>query len=357
MVIGAILTAAGASRRMGSFKPLEEINGFPMIRMTAQSLLDAGVACPVAVCAAGAQELADILTPMGYHIAWNPDPKDADMLESVKIGIRALPECDAFFMLPADMPLISPKSLRALIEALEASDADFALPVFGEKNGHPPLIRSRCIERILAHDGEKGLKGVLNTMEKLVLPLEDIGLTLDADVREDLSTARREAKRLRGLSAELCEALLQELAAPEKAQEHCRAVAEKAEKICACLNKHGYALDSELCRSAALLHDACKGQKRHDRRIREELLQRGYSAVAEVAGAHMRFREDASLREEAAVLILADRLTHGTQTVTPEERYRENLARFAEDPEVSAIVQRDYEKCMALYQEYLAAAK
>lgn len=352
MIISAILTAAGSSRRMGSFKPMEELNGFPMVRMTAQSLLDAGVLSPVAVCAQGAAEPAGTLASMGYHIAWNAEPKDSDMLESVKIGIRALPECDAFFMLPADMPVISPKSLRALIDALMDSDADFALPVLGAKNGHPPLIRTSCAERILAHNGEKGLKGALNTLKKLTLPLSDMGLTMDADIQSELSAVRAEAKKRRGLSQALCEQILKELATPENTRAHCHVVAQKAREMTLFLNRRGFGLDSELCCSAAMLHDALKQQRKHDLCIREELERRGYLALAEITGGHMRFGENASLSDEASILILADRLVCGTEPTTPEERYREKLARFADDPMVKEIVQRDYERCLALYREY-----
>lgn len=353
MVISAILTAAGASRRMGSFKPMEAINGFPMAQMSAQTLLDAGVVSPVAVCAANAAEPAARLAAMGFHIAWNHDPKDADMLESVKIGIRALPECTAFFMLPADMPLISPKSLAALADALQNSDADFILPAFGGKNGHPPLIRAAAIPHILAYHGEKGLKGALNTRKKLALPLDDPGLIMDADLPDELFAVRTEAKKRRGLSAPLCETLLKEFAVSEQTLAHCRAVAETLREMTGRLNRRGFALDSELCYSAGLLHDAFKGRPRHDLKIREELDARGYSALAGIAGGHMRFCAAPSLNDETSLLILADRMTCGTERVSPDDRYREKLARFADDPEVYPIVCRDYERCMTLYREYL----
>ena len=38
-----LIAAAGRSRRMEGFKPLLEINGFPMIAMTVQSMENAGI--------------------------------------------------------------------------------------------------------------------------------------------------------------------------------------------------------------------------------------------------------------------------------------------------------------------------
>ena len=66
----------------------------------------------------------------------------------------------------------------------------------------------------------------------------------------------------------------------------------------------------------------------------------------------MRFSENASLRDEACILTLADRLVRGAEPVTPEERYRENLTRYADDPVVKEIVCRDYQRCQELYREY-----
>ena len=43
MRIRGLIAAAGKSSRMDGFKPLMELNGFPMIRMTVQSLRNAGI--------------------------------------------------------------------------------------------------------------------------------------------------------------------------------------------------------------------------------------------------------------------------------------------------------------------------
>ena len=43
MKCGGIITAAGLSSRMGAFKPLLELNGYPMIVHTVLSMKNAGV--------------------------------------------------------------------------------------------------------------------------------------------------------------------------------------------------------------------------------------------------------------------------------------------------------------------------
>ena len=65
MRLKGLIAAAGRSRRMDGFKPLMELNGFPMICMTVQSLKNAGIEDITVVTGYRAQETEAVLKPLG----------------------------------------------------------------------------------------------------------------------------------------------------------------------------------------------------------------------------------------------------------------------------------------------------
>ena len=351
MRISAVITAAGLSSRMGEFKPLLMLNGFPMISMTAASLMDAGVISPVTVVGKSRDKVTSVLQHYGVNTVLNSDPEHSDMLDSIRLGMLELPECDAFFVLPGDMPLISAKTMHAIIGAIEKDD-DYILPVFCEKNGHPPLIRSRCAKAILTYTGLGGLKGALSKLSGKKFLVNDPGVLMDADTPEDFSAFCEYAKSTRGITLEMCEAIYELQSVPESIRAHCRTVGSRCREMAAHLNTCGCGLDTELCVSAGLLHDIFKSQERHNERIYDFLVERGYLALAKISGSHKRFSESANLCDEASILTLADRTTKGTDIVTPTARYAPMLSRFPAGTDIGDDIRHDFEICTSLYLQY-----
>lgn len=102
--IGGLIPAAGLSSRMGDFRPLMPLRGKTPIENTIDSLLLCGTAPNVVVLGRRGRELEAILKSRyigdGVITVFNPDYAATDMLTSVKLGLDALPECRAFFLLP-----------------------------------------------------------------------------------------------------------------------------------------------------------------------------------------------------------------------------------------------------------------
>lgn len=71
MRIQGLIAAAGLSSRMGEFKPFMKLNGFPMIRMTVQSLKNAGIRDITVVTGYRADEMARILMPLEVRLVEN----------------------------------------------------------------------------------------------------------------------------------------------------------------------------------------------------------------------------------------------------------------------------------------------
>lgn len=191
MVINGIITAAGLSSRMGDFKPLLKLKDKTMIECSVDSMLNAGVDQAVVVLGYRAKEVGKLLRerydPTRVLCADNPFYAETDMMASVKTGISALPPCDAFYLLPGDMPAVRKDTFDALKETMAGTKAAVVFPTFEGHREHPPLISWDLRELILGFHGEGGLKTVWEQLEDRILevPVEDRGCRMDADTRED----------------------------------------------------------------------------------------------------------------------------------------------------------------------------
>lgn len=186
-LIRGLIPAAGLSRRMGAFKPLLPFRGRTVIETAAASLLDGGAASVTVVTGFRAEEIEAVLRaafPGRVDFVRNPDYAESDMLRSVQLGCEALPDCEAFFLLPGDMPAVSPATVRALCAARPKAGPYILFPVRDGRRGHPPLIHAALRGAIRDYHGGNGLRGLWEARRELI---RTIGVD-DGGVRTDLDT-------------------------------------------------------------------------------------------------------------------------------------------------------------------------
>ena len=188
MKINGLIVAAGMSRRMGSFKPLLQINGRPMIEQSIRCMLTAGTEEIALVLGYRGQEIEQTLRQDAglyahLHILWNHDYETTDMLHSVRIGAAGLPACDAFYLLPGDMPAVNPATLRRLRWIFDGSEKDIIFPAIEGRRKHPPLIASRYLERIRTFHSNEGLRALWHELEPQIgsFDADDPGCSIDVD--------------------------------------------------------------------------------------------------------------------------------------------------------------------------------
>jgi CTP:molybdopterin cytidylyltransferase MocA len=188
--VWAIILAAGFSSRMGRHKPLLPLGGFTLLERAARLFRSAGVENVLAVAGHRRGETRAEASRLGLACKENPTP-EAGMFSSVLAGLRALPaEARAFFLLPVDIPLVRPGTVRALLAARnEAPEREpgVVYPVHGGERGHPPLIDAGLVPAILRHaarGGAGGLRPVLEAAPALDVPVGDPGILLDMDTPE-----------------------------------------------------------------------------------------------------------------------------------------------------------------------------
>lgn len=328
MKLKGLIAAAGRSRRMDGFKPLMELNGFPMICMTVQSLQNAGIRDITVVTGCRAREMEAVLKPLKVKTVENTAYADTDMLYSIQMGLRAVKDADAVFFLPGDVPMVSPGSMRKMKEELTRipDQTQVFQPVVGPKKAHPPVLLPSAYDCILGYKGEGGLGGAFSAMGVKAVELEDAGALADADFREDFEKLKDFARTHKGVSKEVCEALYEKAGLPEHIRAHCRAVGELAGSVADRLTAHGACLDIELCRSGGYLHDLCRLSGNHEAAAGVFLRREGYAALAGIAEKHKGFTEEPeTICEESVIVRVADKLIREDKRVPLEVRYEKAL--------------------------------
>lgn len=341
---GAVILAAGFSSRMGDFKPLMDLGGMTVLERCVRMFRGAGVKRVLAVTGHRAPEVRAEAGRLGVPTIHNEE-YEKGMFSSVRTAVSAMSGHDAFFLLPVDIPLVRPSTVTAL---LDEYDGRIAFPVFEGERGHPPLIPAGLIPAILEHDGQGGLKTLLEGSPALDVPVWDRGILLDADTMTDFALLEGRAARLH--IGDRGEALaLAALSMPERGLAHGRAVATVALRLSGELNRHGGDLDPDLIHNAALLHDVAKGCPGHEAAGGELLAHFGLSGLSAIVAAHRDVPPPTSgVLTEKEVVCLADKLVRCDRRVAVRDRFGEKLALYRCDEEACAAIRGRMENALAL---------
>ncbi|MCD8383994.1 MAG: nucleotidyltransferase family protein [Clostridiales bacterium] len=191
--LAGLVTAAGQSSRMGAFKPLLPLGEHTVIERTVSSLLTGGAGSVTVVTGYRGDEVEAVLSRrFGRQVSFirNGDFASTDMLQSVRLGCGALPCCDAFFLLPGDMPAVGEETFRLLADAWSETPDRVIFPTLNGRRKHPPLIPAAFLPEILSFHGEGGLRAFWGQLggRLRTVPAEDPGTGLDLDTPEDYRT-------------------------------------------------------------------------------------------------------------------------------------------------------------------------
>lgn len=338
--LAAIVLAAGASSRMGKLKPLMRLAGTPALARSIALFREAGIDDVVVVLGNRAEEIRPLVRQYAARCVDNPDWNDG-MYSSVAAGARALPaSARGVFVLPADIPLVRPATVRRLVAASLAHPDAIVYPVFDNRRGHPPLIPRAILDRA-AHGAPGPLCALLDVHDptSIEVPVPDEAIHLDMDTPDDFFSLLPLIGRRDVPTAAECEALLAMQNVPEPVLRHMRAVADVAGSIADALIAAGLAIDSELIQAGALLHDLAKGRPKHAEAGAAILRDLGMPAVAAIVAVHMEMH-CSGVVDERAIVYLADKLVSGDRLVTLHERFAPAHHRFRGNPEALAAARR-----------------
>jgi molybdenum cofactor cytidylyltransferase len=195
--IAALLLAAGQSRRMGSNKLLEEIDGRPMVARTAQRLLASRARPIVAVLGNQAEAVDDALGKLPVERVRNPSYAEG-LSTSLKRGLAALPpDIDGVAICLGDMPLVAGRDLDRLIAAFNPLEGRaIIVPTRRGKRGNPVLWAKRFFPEMAELAGDVGAKHLIGEHAELVCEVEmdTDSVLVDIDTPDALADLRAKVK-------------------------------------------------------------------------------------------------------------------------------------------------------------------
>ena len=191
-MIPTILLAAGSARRFGACKLLQELDGKPLIRWTAEAL-DAVVPDHLLVVVPWeSRDLREALSGLRVRFVVNGRSAEGSGT-SIAAGVEALPaQADAVLVTLADVPFGPALALPAVVQRFRNGNASIVAPSYRGVPGHPVLFARDVFPELLALEGDTGARAVVERD-----PARCAAVPVDAEPPADVDTAA-DLARLRG---------------------------------------------------------------------------------------------------------------------------------------------------------------
>lgn len=192
-VVGAIILAAGQSRRMGRPKLVLPWGDKTVIENVVNELLSAGIS-QIIVVTGGSNDLVEAnLRSYPVRVVFNPDYSSGEMMESLKIGLQNAPEgWDACLIVLGDQPQIRSVVVCDLLNEYFSTCAGIILPSFRMKRGHPWLVGKEYWPELLEYRSPQSLRDFLSSHAQSIryVNVDDVSVMLDLDTPEDYESQR-----------------------------------------------------------------------------------------------------------------------------------------------------------------------
>lgn len=189
VTVAGVLLAAGVSSRFGEpNKLLARLDGEPLVRRAARTVLEASVDPVVVVVGYEADRVRAALDGLDVTFVENDDYEQGQAT-SVSAGVRAVRDqnVDAALFALGDMPSVRPETVNALVDAYRAGVGDALAAAYDGQRGNPVLFDAHYFDRLADVSGDTGGRQILLTSEDAVLvETGDPGVLTDIDTRSDL---------------------------------------------------------------------------------------------------------------------------------------------------------------------------
>lgn len=197
MRTGAVVVAAGHKSSVSSFSPMLPIGDSTVIRRIIITLKRSGIDPVVVVTGKQGDEVEKHIAGLRVICLRNQNYGNTQMYNSICLGLNYIEDlCDRVFILPAKFPMFLPETIKRMMDM----DAQVVCPVFEGRRGHPVLVSSDIIGKLLNYKGEKGLRGALRQVDvdrcAWEVEVEDQGIILAVETDEDRAQSNLDNERL-----------------------------------------------------------------------------------------------------------------------------------------------------------------
>ena len=184
-MISGIILASGFSKRMKQEKLLLPMGGIALVELVIRAARASRLDEVILVYQK--KEIEKIGREYGIKAVHNPRA-DEGQSAAIKLGIHtAHPETDAFMFMVGDQPFLNPSTINILIDTFQQDPHSIIVPVYNGIRGNPVLFPSGMKELLLALDGDRGGRVLIEKMSdrvNLVSIAEEMPGT-DIDTEED----------------------------------------------------------------------------------------------------------------------------------------------------------------------------
>ncbi len=192
---GAVVLAAGKSRRMGKPKMLLPWGKTTVIGQVIHTLYQAERDLQVVVVAGewiGAIQAA-AASDYSPLVIFNPDFEKGEMLSSLKLGLAQLPaRVDAALVALGDQPQIEVEVVMRVVRAYRENGARLVVPSYRMRRGHPWLVERSLWPHIFDLSGEQTLRDLLARFSSEIhyVDVDTPSVLKDLDTPEDYQSEK-----------------------------------------------------------------------------------------------------------------------------------------------------------------------
>jgi molybdenum cofactor cytidylyltransferase len=186
-MIGAVILAAGQSRRMGRNKMLLPFGASTVLEtIVAEVAACAQVHEVVVVTGHESDQIAALLAASSVRCVFNPAYARAEMLVSLQVGVQALSAgVQAALLVPGDHPRLRREVIGRVIDAQQPKA--IVVPSYQMKRGHPILIDRAWWPELLALPETATLRDFIRAHEDHIryVTVETDSVLKDVDTPEE----------------------------------------------------------------------------------------------------------------------------------------------------------------------------
>jgi molybdenum cofactor cytidylyltransferase len=184
MRVGAVVLAAGASKRLGRPKQLARLGSETLLERAVRVAREAG--CSPIVVVVGAEHVQVLENnALGDAMTVINDRWDEGIASSIRLGVQSLgslaQDAEGALLMTCDQPAVTAQHLFHLMSQTEVKASRY-----GGRNGVPAFFPTRYFDRLMELEGDVGARELLAGARHEELENGE----LDVDTMADLERAR-----------------------------------------------------------------------------------------------------------------------------------------------------------------------
>ena len=185
-----VLAAGAGSRYHGTRHKLsEKLGGDTVLERTLRNAIASEMPVVLVISQALIAEARGLVAPEDMVVVDARSQTGWGMGDSIAAGVSIHASAGGWLVLPADMPLVRPATLRAVADALDQQPIAFAQ--HRGRRGHPVGFGAELFSELVMLKGDEGARRLLARYPTAAVELDDPGVLFDIDTVDDLAIARR----------------------------------------------------------------------------------------------------------------------------------------------------------------------